>query len=54
MNGAKETGINNRTYYFFDDIIKIKSLDPNETKIDKKSYKNYSYLPYWIDDCQRL
>ena len=32
--------IKNCTYYFFDDIIIIKNLDPNEIKIDEKSYKN--------------
>ena len=29
-----------RTYYVFNDLINIKSLDPNKTKIDEKSYKN--------------
>ena len=28
------------TYYFFDNIINTKNLDPNKTKIDEKSYKN--------------
>ena len=30
----------NRTYYFFDDIINIKNFDPNNIKIDEKLYKN--------------
>ena len=30
--------IKNRTYYFFDDIINIKTFDPNNFKIDEKSY----------------
>ena len=39
-NNLKDIDITNRTYYFFDDMINIKNLDPNEIKIDKKSYKN--------------
>ena len=39
-NKFKETDIKNRAYYFFDDIINIKNLDPNKTKRDEKSYKN--------------
>ena len=30
----------NHTYYFFDDMINIKCLDPNKVKVDEKSYKN--------------
>ena len=37
---VKGVNIKNRTYYFFNDIISIKDLDPNNIKIDKKSYKN--------------
>ena len=33
----KDIDIKNRTYYFFDDIINIKSFDPNNIKIDEKS-----------------
>ena len=40
MNSVNDINIENRTYYFFDDMINIKSLDPNKIKIDKKSYKN--------------
>ena len=32
--------IENHTYYFFDDIINIKYFDPNNIKIDEKSYKD--------------
>ena len=39
----KEINMKNRTYYFFDDMIKIKNLDPNKTKIDKKSHKKFIY-----------
>ena len=30
------------TYYFFNDMINMKNLDPNKIKMDKKSYKNMS------------
>ena len=39
-NKFKDIDIKNHTFYFFDDIIKIKSFDPNKIKIDEKSYKN--------------
>ena len=40
INKFKETSIKNNTYCFFDDIINIKNFDPNNIKIDEKSYKN--------------
>ena len=39
-NKVKDLDIKNRTYYFFNDNIKIKVFDPNAFKIDKNSYKN--------------
>ena len=39
-NKIKDIDIKNRTYYFFNDLINIKSFDPNNIKIDEKSYKN--------------
>ena len=39
-NKFKDIDIKNRTYYFFSDMINTKIFDPNEIKIDKKSYKN--------------
>ena len=36
----KETDINNRTCYYFDDIIKIGDFDLDNILIDGKSYKN--------------
>ena len=36
----KDINIKSRTYYFFDDIINIKNFDPNNIKVDEKSYKN--------------
>ena len=39
-NKFKDINIKNHTYYFLDDIINIKNFDPNNIKIDEKSYKN--------------
>ena len=39
-NKVKDIDIKNRTQYFFNDIINIKSFDPDKIKIDEKSYKN--------------
>ena len=32
--------IKNHTYYFFNSIINIKDFDPDNIRIDEKSYKN--------------
>ena len=50
-NKLKDKEIKNPTYYFFNDMINIKNLDPNKIKIDEKSYKNIlihytGYLPF--------
>ena len=45
-NKVKYIDIKNRTYYFFDDIIKLKNFDSSNIKIDEKSYKNI--LIYYI------
>ena len=42
---VKDVKIKNGTYYFFDDI-NIKDFDPNNIKINEKSYKNI--LIYYI------
>ena len=39
-NIVKDINIKNDTYYFFDDTINIKNFDPNNIKINEKSYKN--------------
>ena len=39
-NKVKDIDMKNRTWYFFNDIIKIKNFDSNNIKIDEKSYKN--------------
>ena len=46
-NDIKDTDIKNHRYYFFDDIINIKNFDPNNIKIDGKSYQNI--LIYYIE-----
>ena len=45
-NKIKDIDIKNRIYYFFNDIINIKNFNPNNIKIDEKSYKNI--LIYYI------
>ena len=45
-NKIKVIDIKNRTYYFFHDINNIKIFDPNNIKIDEKSYKDI--LIYYI------
>ena len=37
MGNIKQTNIKNRTYYFFNDMINIKTFDSNLLKIGKKS-----------------
>ena len=37
-NEVKDIDIKSRTYYFFNDRINIKIFDPNNNKIDEKSY----------------
>ena len=38
-NKVKDIDINNRTYYFLDNIIGLKNFDPNNIKIDEKSFR---------------
>ena len=39
METTKEINIKNRTYYFHNDIIDIKTFDSNMRKLDKKRTK---------------
>ena len=39
-NKVKDIDTKNRTCCFFNDIINVKSFDPNNIKIDEKSCKN--------------
>ena len=43
---VKDINIKNLIYYFFNDTIYIENFDPNNIKIDEKSYKNI--LIYYI------
>ena len=43
---VKDIRIKKHTYYFLDDIIKMKNSDPNNIKIDEELYKNI--LIYYI------
>ena len=40
METTKEINIKNQTYYFYNDIIDIKTFDSNMLELDKKSNKN--------------
>ena len=40
MGSKKEINIKNRTYYFYNDIIDIKTFDSNNLKLDKKTHKD--------------
>ena len=48
MGEVKEVNIKNQTYYFFNDMIHIKSFCSNLLKIDKKSYNDFDiyYIGY--------
>ena len=40
MKSTKQINIKDRTYYFYNDIIGIKTFDSNMFRLDKKTYKN--------------
>ena len=40
MGEVKQINIKNRTYYFYNDMINLKNLEPNLLKIDQKRCKN--------------
>ena len=47
MGEAKQINIKNRTYYFCNDMINLKNVEPNLLKTDRKSYKNIGiYIGY--------
>ena len=54
---VKDINIKNRTYYFFNDIIDMRNFDPNNIKIDEKSYNNILiyYIGYvTIKECVKI
>ena len=40
----KEIGIRNRTYCYFDDIMRVKDIDFSNILLDKKSYETYENI----------
>ena len=44
-NKVKNVNIKKRSYYFINEIINIKDFNPNNSKIDEKSYKNTLNYP---------
>ena len=48
MEEVKQINIENRNYYFCNDIIDLKDFEPNLLKIDKRHYKeiNIYYSGY--------
>ena len=48
MVTTKQLNIKNRTYYFYNDLINIKNLDPKLLKLDEKSFNDISmyYIGY--------
>ena len=40
MRSKKEINIKERTYYFYNDIIDVKTFDSKNLKLDKKTYKD--------------
>ena len=40
MGSKKEINIKNWTYYFYNDIIDLKTFDSSNLKVDKKTYKD--------------
>ena len=40
MGSTKEINIKDRTYYFYSDIIDLKTFNSKNLKLDKKTYKN--------------
>ena len=60
MGEVKQIDIKNRTYYFCNGIIDLKTFKSNLLKIDKKSYKdigiyNIGHITVKkIDDCENI
>ena len=60
MGSTKEINLKNRTHYFYNDIIDLKTFDSTNLKVDKKTYKdldicNIAYVTIKkIGDCYDL
>ena len=54
METVKQINLKNQTYYFYNDIINLKSFKSNLLKIDKKPYKdigiyNIGYITFLME-----
>ena len=60
MGTVRQINTKNWTYYFYNDIVNLKSFESKLLKIDKKSYKNFGiynigYITIKkIDDCENI
>ena len=54
MREVKQINIKNWTYYFYNDIIDLKSFKSNLLKFDKRSYKNMVFRTFYILQLKRL
>ena len=56
MGEVRDHNIKNRTYYYFDDMIDIKTFELNLLKIDKKPYKDFNiyYIGYITIHCENI
>ena len=48
MGNIKQINIENRTHFFFNDMVNIKDFDLSLIKIEKKIVQKYCYLLHWI------
>ena len=48
MGEIKQININNRTYYFYNDIINLDEFDRSKIKVERKNFKDIDiyYLGY--------
>ena len=53
-NKVKDRNIKNQTYYFFNDITNITNFNPDNIKIDEKSYKIILICYVYICDYQKF
>ena len=49
MGSIKEINIKERTYYFYNDIIDLKTFDSKNLKLDKKKYKDLDIYNLYND-----
>ena len=45
---TKQLDIQNKTYYFYNDLINLSKFSPNNLKLDTKNMKRHLYLLYLI------